>query len=53
MIFFKALFGAISANGYQLVFNGNAAKLLTDIQITNIQVYHTFFVLFKKCFALK
>ncbi|KZS07100.1 Nicalin [Daphnia magna] len=33
----QALFGAISANGYQLAVNGNSAKLLTDVQITNIQ----------------
>ncbi|XP_046436875.1 nicalin-like [Daphnia pulex] len=33
----QALFGAISANGYQLAVNGNAAKLLTDVQISNIQ----------------
>lgn len=33
-----ALFGAISANGYQLAVYGNPAKLLTDVQITNIQV---------------
>nr|CAG4650810.1 EOG090X02MW [Simocephalus serrulatus] len=33
----QALFGAISANGYQLAVYGNSAKLLTDVQITNIQ----------------
>nr|CAG4636847.1 EOG090X02MW [Ceriodaphnia reticulata] len=33
----QALFGAISANGYQLAVYGNQAKLLTDMQITNIQ----------------
>nr|CAG4643073.1 EOG090X02MW [Ilyocryptus agilis] len=33
----QALFGAVSANGYQLAVNGNQAKLLTDVQISNIQ----------------
>jgi len=33
----QALLGSISANGYQLGVNGNQAKILNDVQITNIQ----------------
>lgn len=33
----QALLGAVFASGYQLAVNGNQAKLLTDMQISNIQ----------------
>lgn len=35
---FVALLGSISANGYQLGVNGNQAKIINDVQISNIQV---------------
>jgi len=38
-ILFVALLGAVFASGYQLAVNGNQAKLLTDMQISNIQVF--------------
>nr|CAG4642367.1 EOG090X02MW [Evadne anonyx] len=33
----QALLGSISANGYQLGVSGNQAKILNDVQISNIQ----------------